>query len=229
MTDSSLTNKSTNDFNLLIQSNTREDDYVNATKLCKHFGKRYSEFKRLPSTKTFLTSLSNKCKNPTYSKKGVGTWVHPLVAIKLAEWLDSDFEVFVKQTFKAFLDADVKLAESIVERTDDLEGIKRLSTKAKGREKQLKAYWGLHDELKEHNAEGVHHAVINKHNNNLANISSRKSGISEDQAKVLTVLETIEELKLKATETRNAWQAVKVCKQAGNEGKQFLLAQGLGV
>lgn len=216
------------DFQLLLSSNTRKDDYVNATQLCKHFGKRWAKYQELPSTKEFIGVLNKKTDNRTiYAKRGVGTWVHPLLAVHLAEWLSPEFSVFVKQTFKAFLDADIKLAESIVDRTEDLEGIKRLTTKAQRRQEQLKAYHGLHDELKEHKAEAKHHAIVNKINNQHTGISSRKNGITETQTDMLTILETAEKLKLQKTKTENAWRAVKVCKETGNEIKQFLLKQGI--
>ncbi|TBR58990.1 hypothetical protein B4U84_24320 [Westiellopsis prolifica IICB1] len=108
------------EFNLLVQDSTRSDDYVNATKWCKYFNKMWAEFKRLPEVRKWLAAFTSKHGNippfETRSGKGGGTYVHPLVAIKLAEWLSPEFDIYVKETFKRYLEGDVDLAVEILER-----------------------------------------------------------------------------------------------------------------
>ena len=81
-----------------------EDGYVNATAMCKAAGKEIRHYSSLVSTKEFLAELSGGVRIPTdlLVKKIVtgeneirGTWVHPQVAIHLAQWLSPKFAVKV--------------------------------------------------------------------------------------------------------------------------------------
>lgn len=81
-----------------------KDGYVNATAMCKAAGKNFADYNRLASTKAFIDELSSDMGfpitelvqsiqggNPTLQ----GTWVHPQVAIHLAQWLSPKFAVQV--------------------------------------------------------------------------------------------------------------------------------------
>ena len=82
------------------------DGYINATALCKSVGKSYSDYRALQSTSKFLDELIKQTKlseniiiqqriggEPTLQ----GTWVHPYLAINLAQWLSPAFAVKVSQ------------------------------------------------------------------------------------------------------------------------------------
>lgn len=82
------------------------DGYISATALCQSVGKRYSDYKSLKSTAEFLVELTKQTGltepqlihtisggNPTLQ----GTWVHPYIAINLAQWLSPRFAVKVSQ------------------------------------------------------------------------------------------------------------------------------------
>jgi len=80
------------------------DGYLNATTMCKACGKFFADYYRLDSTKAFLEALSLDMGNPISKlivvRKGKpanlqGTWVHPKVAIHLAQWLSPQFAVQV--------------------------------------------------------------------------------------------------------------------------------------
>jgi len=85
----------------------KEDGYINATQLCKLTSKKYNDWFRLDKTKDFLTELeksinSERGGNPATelikSKQGgipeeQGTWVHPYVAINIAQWCSNEFSV----------------------------------------------------------------------------------------------------------------------------------------
>lgn len=82
------------------------DGYINATAMCKAAGKLFGNYNQLQSTKDFLTVLSSDIGIPIseiiQSIKGgspelQGTWVHPQVAIHLAQWLSPKFAVKVSQ------------------------------------------------------------------------------------------------------------------------------------
>lgn len=82
------------------------DGYINATSLCQASGKRWNDYVVLTATRSFLTSLSTETGIPVsvlvQSFKGgdvrfQGTWVHPQVAINLAQWLSGAFAVKVSK------------------------------------------------------------------------------------------------------------------------------------
>lgn len=80
------------------------DGYVNATAMCKAAGKLMADYNRLSTTRPFLDELSSVMGIPIteliQSVQGgdyrlQGTWVHPRVAIHLAQWLSPKFSVLV--------------------------------------------------------------------------------------------------------------------------------------
>ena len=81
--------------------------YINATALCKKAGKLFADYSRLDATKAFLTALSTDMGIPITAlihtvkggkdPKSQGTWVHPQVAINLAQWLSPQFAVQVSK------------------------------------------------------------------------------------------------------------------------------------
>lgn len=82
------------------------DGYVNATAMCKASGKDWFDYSRIGSTKDFLAELEAETGIPgsqlVQSVKGgnpalQGTWVHPQVAIHLAQWASAKFAVRVTQ------------------------------------------------------------------------------------------------------------------------------------
>lgn len=82
------------------------DGYINATAMCKAAGKAFADFERLASTQAFLQELSAEMGIPmsdlVQSKRGgipseQGTWVHPQVAINLAQWASARFAVLVSR------------------------------------------------------------------------------------------------------------------------------------
>lgn len=82
------------------------DGYVNATAMCKAAGKTWSEYARLVTTNSYIKELSSALQIPqgdlVQSIVGgisylQGTWVHPQIAIHLAQWLSPRFAVLVSQ------------------------------------------------------------------------------------------------------------------------------------
>ncbi|MCB1463880.1 MAG: KilA-N domain-containing protein [Nitratireductor sp.] len=83
-----------------------EDGYINATAMCHAAGKRFHDYMRLGTSSEFLAALSIETGIPVskivQSIKGgdvrlQGTWVHPQVAIHLAQWCSAEFAVKVSQ------------------------------------------------------------------------------------------------------------------------------------
>lgn len=82
------------------------DGYFNATAMCQAAGKRLNDYTRLAHTVEFLEVLSSATGNPVadlvISNMGgmpdvKGTWVHPDVAIHLAQWCSAKFAVQVSR------------------------------------------------------------------------------------------------------------------------------------
>jgi hypothetical protein len=139
-----------------------QDDWVNATKWCENFDKQWAQISKQPNFKKYMKALQTKLfahsdKISLYEIKGKPkqTWVHPLVAIKLAEELSPEFDVFVKETFKRYLDGDITLADDIIQRTKSEQELIWLEKRLKGKITR-KAFT---NELKNHGVTGVGYAM----------------------------------------------------------------------
>ena len=86
---------------------------VNATEMAKIFGKEVARFMENDSTKNFINSCL-KTRNSSFlnvknvedlytSKQKSGTFMHRILALKFAAWLDPDFEVWVYSTIERLL------------------------------------------------------------------------------------------------------------------------------
>lgn len=82
------------------------DGYINATAMCRAAGKMWGHYRENSSTKAFLVALEADIGIPisglAQSMKGgdprlQGTWVHPQVAVHLAQWLSPEFAVQVSK------------------------------------------------------------------------------------------------------------------------------------
>jgi KilA-N domain len=83
-----------------------KDGYINATTMCQAAGRNWADYSRLNATQAFLPELSADMGIPisdlVQSVRGgpphrQGTWVHPQVAINLAQWLSPRFAVLVSK------------------------------------------------------------------------------------------------------------------------------------
>ncbi|MDO4795542.1 MAG: KilA-N domain-containing protein [Brachymonas sp.] len=83
-----------------------KDGYINATAMCKACGKQFNDYTRLASTQAFLDALAIETGIPVSELNQVlkggnpelqGSWVHPQVAIHLAQWLSPKFAVMVSK------------------------------------------------------------------------------------------------------------------------------------
>jgi hypothetical protein len=88
----------------IIQQRT-SDGYINATELCKAAGRRWHNYLRDENSGHFLRALAAKTRisvmdlnQEVRGENGTSsTWVHPKVAIHLAQWLSADFAVQVSE------------------------------------------------------------------------------------------------------------------------------------
>lgn len=149
------------DYKKLVSDNTTQQGWVNASKWCKAYGRKWRDFSKNNGVRKYLKHLQHKALNgvkPTRVEgkgRNAQTYVHPLVAIKLAEWLDPDFEVYVKDTFKRFLEGDITLADEIIQRQTKTENIEWISERVEG--KKARHYYT--DELKLRGVTGIGYAM----------------------------------------------------------------------
>ena len=101
------------------------DGYINATALCKAAGKLWSNYVQNQQTKDFLLELSSTLGIPRVTlvqskdgnpSTGGGTWVHPQVAIHLAQWASPKFAVQVSQWVYDWLSGKTKALPIHLER-----------------------------------------------------------------------------------------------------------------
>lgn len=80
--------------------------YINATAMCKAAGKNFADYTRLGTTKAFIKELAGSMGIPmdrlistvlTGPNDVRGSWVHPQVAIHLAQWASPKFAVSVSE------------------------------------------------------------------------------------------------------------------------------------
>lgn len=86
-----------------------KDGFVNATAMCRAAQKQWSEYRRRPTTEEFFQEVAlglgishgqlthTVFGTPGGDARNQGTWVHPYVAIHLAQWLSPKFAARVSQ------------------------------------------------------------------------------------------------------------------------------------
>jgi hypothetical protein len=97
---------------------------VNATQMALIFNKLVKDFTRNENTKIFIEECLKKENSPFISVKSVedliiskqksGTWMHRILALKFAAWLNPQFELWVYATIdKILFDYYKRLEESL--------------------------------------------------------------------------------------------------------------------
>lgn len=123
------------------------DHYVNATQLCQAGGKLFKDWHRLESTKELIAVLSSEVKIPpsllVESKKGQssifrqGSWVHPDLAIQLAQWISPAFALQVSRWVRSlFSDGNVSVDLSLIK--EQQQRIEKLETVCLSKRKREK-------------------------------------------------------------------------------------------
>jgi hypothetical protein len=92
--------------NIVITSRS-EDNYINANQLCQAGGKKFSHWYSLDITKQLINELASDAGIPASQlidiKKGnsnefnQGSWIHPDLAIQLAQWISPKFAIQVSK------------------------------------------------------------------------------------------------------------------------------------
>jgi hypothetical protein len=89
-----------------IVSQRHKDGFINATAMCRAAGRAWADYNRLGATKAFLEALAADMGIPISkliqqvaggTPQLQGTWVHPQIAIHLAQWCSPAFAVQVSR------------------------------------------------------------------------------------------------------------------------------------
>jgi len=136
---------------------------VNATQMAKIFGKRVNDFLRNESTRNFIYALSqngNSRFENEFTPKGKyvkmvkghsnvnGTWLHRLVAIKFAAWLDPYFEVWIYETIDEILFGYSREQDESIKRTVAIQAeMNRIEKKPDKSGDDFERYIKLNDEI----------------------------------------------------------------------------------
>ena len=99
----------------------RNDGYLHATQIAKHFGKLPKDYLKTEQTQEYIAALADNCvrrkiltdKNQLVIIKqgGIeqGTWLHPKLAIHFARWLDPKFAVWCDEQIEHIISGSLKL------------------------------------------------------------------------------------------------------------------------
>ena len=131
---------------------------VNATEMAKIFGKLPKDFLILDSTKNFINSCLKKENSPFInvskeedlyrSTQKSGTYMHRILALKFAAWLNSDFELWVYSTIEQLMFGKYVEREKSFERTLELQTeLSELEDKDEKTGEDFKRYLHLKKEL----------------------------------------------------------------------------------
>lgn len=119
---------------------TEKNLMVNATEMAKIFGKQVNEFLSNQQTQNFIEHclkngdsrfLGVKTEEDlVVSKQKSGTWMHRILALKFAAWLNPDFELWVYATIDDILfgyyreiEEDMKMSAVRKTKMEDLEKV----------------------------------------------------------------------------------------------------------
>lgn len=102
----------------------RSDGYLSATDMCQATGKLFADWNRLKSTESLLGALSSDMGIPISHlieiKKGnssefeQGAWLHPEVAVDLAQWLNIQLRIQVNRWIVELMTkGSISIAESL--------------------------------------------------------------------------------------------------------------------
>lgn len=107
------------------------DGFVNATLLCQGGGKLFADWRRIKKTSEFLECLSTTMEIPIVAlvslsiNEAIGerhTWVHPRVAVNLAQWISPAYDVLVSGVVERYHRGDLTLAAETVANYDAVHG-----------------------------------------------------------------------------------------------------------
>lgn len=95
-----------------LQVRFDDQGWFNATPVAQRYGKRPNDWLKLPETCRYVAALSAKAKGRkspfARATRGgtpgaAGTWLHPKLAVRFAQWLDMDFAIWCDEQIDQIL------------------------------------------------------------------------------------------------------------------------------
>lgn len=131
---------------------------VNATEMAKIFGKLPKDFLRNDDVQSFINECLKKENSPflgvnniddlVISKQKSGTWMHRILALKFAAWLDPAFELWVYRTIEEIMFGFSRDNDRSIRRTVMIQfELKEIESKIEKTSEDFDRYMRLRDQL----------------------------------------------------------------------------------
>lgn len=111
------------------------DGWINATDIAKRYGKRPTDWLKQDETREYLVALGEalNCDPESLLKTQRGryqggTWLHPKLGVRFAQWLDVRFAVWCDLQIDALLRSDVSVVQRYEEACKQLEDRRDLAS-----------------------------------------------------------------------------------------------------
>lgn len=79
-----------------------DGEFVNATEICRKYKKDFQAYYKRPETRKFIKELMNETNSreaELITQKGPETWVHPQIALHLAQWVSPKLAIELMRQF----------------------------------------------------------------------------------------------------------------------------------
>jgi hypothetical protein len=122
-----------------------DDGWFDATEVAARYGKRPVDWLRLPETKRYIKALSaargiSEKTALIRAKQNSGTWMHPKLAVRFAQWLDVNFAVWCDDQ----IDALIRNGYARISDTERSHWQQLLQLEAKDQTSLIRASFGSH-------------------------------------------------------------------------------------
>jgi hypothetical protein len=231
----SINFNSDSELSTFVGATTRKDGYVNATKWCAKYGYDLSNWKKSPQTKAkvkaFLAHSKYYGVKPWIVSR-IGrtseTWVHPIMAIHLASYLDAEFANHVAGVFQRYLEGDANLAIEIIDRNNNPEDLKRIEKRIKTKQTNKSVNSAIQA------AGGTCFAAVANINNlgvtgltakelQLArNVKQTRDGMTSLELSAISIAEEAEAHSIKAKGIRGDVAIISTCQEIANDVAAFV-------
>ena len=133
-------------FNGIVIKSRAEDNYINATQMCKAGGKQFKHWYSLKATEKLVSTLERDVeisasqlvdvKKGNTSLYAQGSWIHPDLAVQLAQWISPSFALQVSRWIRELFARGTVSISSV--RTD--EEVRQLELKCFQLEKERELF-----------------------------------------------------------------------------------------
>jgi hypothetical protein len=154
----SITTKETLYISDIAITSRKLNGYINATQLCQAGNRLFNTYFRGKRTKDFLRVLSEKThigvgsfiKFEQKNSRDKMTWVHPQVAINIAQWISPEFDVAVSGWVYNWYTTNNQNTQEFFKKLNDIKPIEYIGIETIIRESLKKELMGVSEVLTEY-------------------------------------------------------------------------------